>query len=98
VACSESSYVVEAGSGRRKNKQQESQDIREITQMMMPSALELAMGGQVQQYNELIRMLDKFYNTIDLDGMQMAPPPPQEGPSPEEQEMMIEQSRSSWPS
>jgi hypothetical protein len=93
VACSESSYVVEAGSGRRKNKQQESQDIREITQMMMPSALELAMGGQVQQYNELIRMLDKFYNTIDLDGMQMAPPPPQEGPSPEEQEMMIEQQK-----
>jgi hypothetical protein len=93
VACTEASYMVEAGSGKRKNKQQESQEIQQVTQTFLPATLDMAAAGNVDPWNEMIEMLDKHYETISLDGLKMAPPPPQEGPTPEEEQMILEQQK-----
>lgn len=85
-AASSLKYTVEAGSGRRKNRQARIADTHNLTQLMFQPFLGLAAQGQPDQYNAMIDMLSEVYE-MDLSKLKfqagMAPPPVQQGMTPQ---------------
>lgn len=82
-ACAELAYTVEAGTGRKKNKQAQLQNAELTMQTLAQPLLGLAMQkGQVQPFNALIQMLAEA-NDMNLDAMLLPTPPmqpPMQGP------------------
>jgi hypothetical protein len=81
-------YTVEAGSGRRKNKQARVSDAMQITQSMLQPLLQIAMtpGGNPDPYNALVDMLAEMYE-MPMSRLHLSPmalPQPPVGPEQEE--------------
>lgn len=63
-AAAEYSYTVEAGSGRRKNKQKQGEDAQQIAQTIAPQLFAYGMNvtGNFGPYNEFLEMLGQAYD------------------------------------
>lgn len=72
-AVAELSYTVEAGSGRRKNKQKQIQDAQMFIQNLAPITMQFLQSGNPMPYNWLMQKIGEAYD-VDLSGMQVAPP------------------------
>lgn len=68
-------YTVEAGSGRRKNKQARVADAQQISQTFLAPLLNLAVtpGGNSDPYNALVDMLAEMYE-MPLSRLRLPPP------------------------
>lgn len=81
VAASELSYTVEAGSGRRRNKQKQTTDASQMVQTLSGPYLQYGFQtGNMQPFNALITMLGEA-SDIPIKGMllpNVMPPPPEE--------------------
>jgi len=70
AAGSQMRYTVEAGSGRRKNKQKLMADAQEITKTLLPIVSQWAMQGILEPYNNLMALLaealDMPYNKLAI--------------------------------
>lgn len=84
-AAGELTYTVEAGTGRRKNKQKQVEDAQMLVQSLLPFAAQQAGMGNVTPYNELMGVIEDAYEVPArrLQLMQVAAPPqapPEAGP------------------
>lgn len=80
LAASEMSYTVEAGSGKRKNKQKQVQDMQQLMQVLTDPAMQVyAATGDPQQLNALVDIVgDALEVSVDrLKFPQMQPAPPE---------------------
>jgi len=82
-------YRIAAGSARKPNKQSKQRALTELGQVLMPTLQGFAMEGKVQPYNAYINEISETMD-IDPSGFLLPEPPPQEGPTPEEQMMEME--------
>lgn len=73
-AATEMAYSVEAGGGRRKNKQKQIADVQAITQGLQV-AVQLANSGAVPQANTLLEFIGQAYD-IPLGAAMWLPPEP----------------------
>jgi len=90
LACSEVDYTVEAGSGRRKNKQKMTSDAQALTQTLLQPMFAVAQQtGNTQPFNALLDILGDALD-IDMTKLHIQPPPPPpmqappQGPPPEQ--------------
>lgn len=66
VAATELTFTVEAGSGRRKNRQKQIEDYNQMVQTMGPFWVQLATSGQTKPYNALMALgSDVFERSMD---------------------------------
>lgn len=72
-AAAEMAYTVEAGTGRKKNKQLQMQNAELAMQTLAQPLLQLAQAGNPQPFNALIQMMAEA-NDMNLDGMLIPPP------------------------
>jgi hypothetical protein len=84
IAASEMEYTIEAGSGRRKNKQKQQADVQMLMQTMFPT---MVQTGNVDSANAMIDFMADAFD-MDLTKMHLQPPPPpmmppQGGPPPQ---------------
>lgn len=90
----ELTYTVEAGSGRRKNRQKQAEDFSTLVQTMGPFWTQLATAGMAKPYNALMALgSDVFDRSMDAFMLPDMPPQGPQGPSPEEQQAAAEQDR-----
>jgi hypothetical protein len=59
-AAGEFFYTVEAGTGRRKNKQKQAADAQLLVQTLLPAYLQFAAGGYIKPYNALIGIMSQW--------------------------------------
>jgi hypothetical protein len=83
LAAAELSYTIEAGSGRRKNKQKQQQDVEILSQnLFQPLLGYAAQTGNVGPINALVRLIGDAHE-MDVREMMFPPPmlpPPGAGP------------------
>jgi hypothetical protein len=79
-------YTVEAGSGRRKNKQARVADAAQITQTMLAPMLQMATQGLPGPYNALVDILAEMYE-MPLSRLKLETLPPQPMGPPTEPEV-----------
>lgn len=80
-AAAELAYTIEAGSGRKKNKQKQQADAEMLVQTMFGPLLGFAQSptGSSGPFNALVRFIGDTYD-IRLDDMMLPPMPPQPPP------------------
>ncbi len=89
-------YTVEAGSARKRNKEQEIANIQEVLQPMLPVLSEYAVATtDTKPINRLFAQWGKAIDKADMQQLELGPwaPPPSDAPSPEEQKMQLEQQK-----
>lgn len=90
----EYNYRVEAGSGRKPNKQSRIQSLNEFAQMAMQALSQFAAQGQVGPFNAYMTEYAKAMDMDATDFLLPEPPPPEEqGPSPDEIKAQMEQQK-----
>lgn len=91
----EYNYRIEAGSGRKPNKQSRIQSLNEFGQFAMQPMAQMAAAGIVSPINAY---WSEYAKAMDMDATpfllpEPPPPPEQQGPSPEEIQMQMDQQR-----
>lgn len=71
-AAAELSYTVEAGSGRRKNRQKQVEDLQTIAQMAVPILTQyMQMTGDTGPINAYLRMIQNTLDSKEMADMQL---------------------------
>ena len=74
VAAAEVDYTCESGTGTRRNKQKQTADSQMLTQNLLPAFAQMATGGMVDPFNNLMSLLADAYD-LPLEKLRLAPPP-----------------------
>ena len=86
------SFRVEAGSARKPNKNTRVDTLTQFGQTVMGMLEAMAMQGNVQPWNAYAADMAKALD-LDPEPYLLQPPEPQEGPTPEQQQMELEQAK-----
>lgn len=87
--------LVEAGSGRRKNRQKQTSDLQAISQTLLPMLQQFALQGLVGPWNEYVDMAAEVFE-LPLGRLklpELMPPQEQGDPQAEEQARREEETR-----
>lgn len=74
-AAAEMAYTCESGKGQRRNRQMLVQNGQFLAQTLLQPYLQLAMGGQIDQYNSLLGVLSEMLEIPQLNGLAISLPP-----------------------
>ena len=85
-------FRVEAGSAKKPNKQGKINQLKEVGSIVMPVIQQMALSGNPGPWNAYMKEMSKALD-LDSSGFEVQPPPPPQGPSPEEQKMQLEQQK-----
>jgi hypothetical protein len=86
-------FRIEAGSIRKPNRERDKENANAAVQVWGPLLQGVATNmGDVNPINELITQWGKA-NDADVSRMKLQPPQPQQGPTPEEQKLQLEQQK-----
>jgi hypothetical protein len=82
-------YRIEAGSARKPNKANKAEQLISLGQYMLPVMQEMALAGMVDPWNAYVADIAESMDIDPTGYLLPQPPPKEEGPSPEQQELEL---------
>lgn len=83
-------FTIEPGSARKPNRATKIQQLQELGQVIAPVLQQMALGGQPGPWNAYMEDTAEAMQLKDSHRYMIQPPPPQEGPTPEQMEAQAE--------